>query len=239
MEITSINNDKVKYWSKLNDKKFRDIENKYLAEGDHLVKEALNNNQVVEIITTLDLTFDVPTYNVNELIMSKISTQKSIPNIIAVCNKNIEKDITGRVLVLDNIQDPGNLGTIIRSAIAFNFNNIILTNNCVDLYNEKVIRSCEGMIYHINIVKYSIEEVKEFLSNNNYQVIGTDVNEGKLINDINYQDNIAIVIGSEGRGMSDELRSICDDYINLPISAKCESLNAAVAASIIMYELDK
>ena len=239
MEITSINNDKVKYWSKLNDKKFRDLENKFLAEGDHLVNEALKNNQVVEIITTLDTSYDVLTYHVNESIMRKITDQKSLPNVIAVCQKNKEKSIKGRVLVLDNIQDPGNLGTIIRSAVAFNMNNIILTNNCVDLYNEKVIRSCEGMIYYLNIVKMSLEDTISFLTNNNYQIIGTDVSKGKLIKDIDYQDDMAIIIGSEGRGMSDELRNVCQSFINLPINLNCESLNAAVASSIIMYELDK
>ena len=132
MKIESLNNDKVKYWSKLYDKKFRDEENKFLVEGDHLIEEALKSGLLIEVITTLDTTYPVDTYIVNENIMSKISNQKSIPRVIGVCKKIDEKPINGKVLVLDQIQDPGNLGTIIRSAIAFSFNNIILTNNCVD-----------------------------------------------------------------------------------------------------------
>ena len=239
MKIESINNDKVKYWSKLYEKKFRDQENKFLIEGDHLIEEALKSNLLLEVITLKDNTYPVDTYQVNESIIRKISNQKSIPSVIGVCKKIVEKPISGKVLVLDNLQDPGNLGTIIRSAIAFNFNNIILTNNSVDLYNDKVIRSSEGMIFNINIVRQELTKTISFLKDNNYQVIGTDVKKGSLITDININDNVAIIIGSEGLGMSKELYDICDSYINIPINNSCESLNAGVAASIIMYELDK
>ena len=235
MKIESVNNDKVKYWSKLYDKKFRDIEGKFLIEGDHLINEALDNKVLLEVITTLEENYPVDTYYVNDLIMNKISNQKSTPKVIGVCKKIEEKNITGKVLVLDNLQDPGNLGTIIRSAIAFNINNIILTNNCVDLYNDKVIRSSEGMIFNINVVRQTLEETISFLKD--YQVIGTDVNKGSNIKDLSINDNTAIIIGSEGSGMSKELYDICNSYINIPISDKCESLNASVAASIIMYEI--
>ena len=239
MKIDSLNNDKVKYWSKLYDKKFRDQENKFLIEGDRLVSEALTNGILLEVITTVDANYPVDTYLVNDAIMSKISNQKSIPKVIGVCKKIIEQPITGKILILDQIQDPGNLGTIIRSAVAFNFNNIILTNNCVDLYNEKVIRSSEGMIFKLNIKRQSLEETVSFLKESNYQVIGTDVNNGSLIRDIKLNDNIAVIIGNEGNGMSTELKSICNDFIYIPIADSCESLNAGVAASIIMYEVNK
>lgn len=238
MKIDSINNDKVKYWAKLYDKKFRDQENKFIIEGDHLVNEALKNNSLIEVITT-EGSYPVNTYIVSEKILAKISNQKSTPKIIGVCNKLAEEKITGNVLVLDNIQDPGNLGTIIRSATAFNFRNIILTNNCVDLYNDKVIRSCEGMIFNINIVRQSLQQTIDFLTNNDYQIIGTDVNKGCLISDLDNKNCNAIIIGNEGKGMSSNLYDICDKYINIPINNNCESLNAAVAASIIMYEMDK
>ncbi len=239
MKIESLNNDKVKYWSKLYDKKFRDEENKFLIEGDHLVSEALTSGVLLEVITTTDANYPVTTYQVSEDIMKKISNQKSIPNVIGVCQKIKNEDINGRILVLDQIQDPGNLGTIIRSAKAFNFPNIILTNNSVDLYNEKVIRSSEGMIFDLNIVRQSLDETINYLKDNNYQVIGTDVNEGKLISDINIDDNVAIIIGNEGNGMCNKLKSICNCFINIPINSDCESLNAGVAASIIMYEINK
>ena len=239
MKIESLNNEKVKYWSKLYDKKFRDSENKFLIEGDHLISEALTSGLLIEVITTVEANYPVPTYLVSEDVMKKISNQKSIPEVIGVCYKIKDNDISGRILVLDQIQDPGNLGTIIRSAMAFNFNNIILTNNSVDLYNEKVIRSSEGMIFNLNIVRQTLDETINYLKDNNYQVIGTDVNEGKLINDIDINDNVAIIIGNEGNGMCNELKSICNNFINIPINSDCESLNAGVAASIIMYEINK
>ena len=240
MKIESLNNDKVKYWSKLYDKKTRDLENKFLIEGDHLVKEALVNGVLLEVITSdHDAVYPIDTYYVTEDIIKKISNQKSAPKVIGVCKKLEEKELNGRVLVLDQIQDPGNLGTIIRSAIAFNFPNIILTNNCVDLYNDKVIRSSEGMIFNINVIRQSLDETINYLKNNNYQVIGTNVVKGHLISDINKKDNLAIIIGNEGTGMCEELNNICNDFIYIPINDSCESLNAAVASSIIMYEINK
>ena len=240
MKIQSLNNDKVKYWSKLYDKKFRDSENKFLIEGDHLVKEALVNGNLLEVITSIDdAVYPIDTYYVTEDILNKISNQKSIPKVIGVCKKLEEKNFEGRVLILDQIQDPGNLGTIIRSAIAFNFKNIILTNNCVDLYNDKVIRSSEGMIFNINIIRQSLEETISYLKANNYQIIGTNVVRGKLIKDLNINNNVAVIIGNEGNGMCEELNAICNEFIYIPISDACESLNAAVASSIIMYEINK
>ena len=240
MKIESLNNDKVKYWSKLYDKKFRDLEGKFLIEGDHLVSEALVNGCLLEVISTDEnINYPIDTYIVTNDIMAKISNQKSVPKVIGVCKKLDKKSISGRILILDQIQDPGNLGTIIRSANAFDFKNIILTNNSVDLYNEKVIRSSEGMLFSLNVIRQSLEETILFLKESNYQIIGTDVNNGKLIKDIEILDNVAIIIGNEGNGMSNELKTICSDFIHIPISDSCESLNAGVAASIIMYEVNK
>ena len=153
MEITSINNEKVKFWTKLNEKKFRDSNNLFLVEGNHLVSEALKHGIVKEIITTSDYVYDVDTYYVSDKVINKISKQKSGTNVIAVCEKLKENEIGNKLLILDNIQDPGNLGTIIRSAVAFNIDTIVLSIDTVDLYNDKVIRSSEGMIFNINIIK--------------------------------------------------------------------------------------
>ena len=137
MKITSTSNDKVLAWAKLKMKKYRDIENAFLVEGDNLVREALKKGIVKEIIATYDTMFDVPSYVVNEKIMTKLSMMVNPPSIMAVCNYILPDNIEGRVLLLDRIQDPGNLGTIIRSAVAFNFNTIIISDDSVDVYNEK------------------------------------------------------------------------------------------------------
>ena len=186
MEITSINNEKVKFWTKLNEKKFRDSNNLFLVEGNHLVSEALKHGIVKEIITTSDYIYDVDTYYVSDKVINKLSKQKSGTNVIAVCEKIKENEIGNKLLILDNIQDPGNLGTIIRSAVAFNIDTIVLSIDTVDLYNDKVIRSSEGMIFNINIIKRDLNSFIKELKNNDYEIIGTNVSKGNDINNINF-----------------------------------------------------
>lgn len=239
MEITSLNNDKVKYWVKLQDKKFRDEEGLFIVEGDHLVNEAIKNGLAKEIITLNDFTNFITTYKVTEEIMKKISKQKSISSIAAVCFKIKEKEIGSKVICLDNIQDPGNLGTIIRSAVAFNIDTIILNDKSVDLYNDKVIRSCEGMLFNVNVIRTNLVETLKTLKENGYKVIGTSVKNNNLLKSVETTDKYAIILGNEGNGMSKEIDELCDDYIYIKMNESCESLNVAVASSIIMYELNR
>ena len=171
--------------------------------------------------------------------MKKISKQQSISRICAICYKIKEKKIKDKVLCLDNIQDPGNLGTIIRSAVAFNFDTIILNNESVDLYNDKVIRACEGMIFNINIIRCNLKEKLDQLKKDNYKIIGTSVKNNNLLKNIETGNKFAIVLGNEGKGISKEIDELCDDYIYIKMNDKCESLNVAVASSIIMYELSR
>ena len=235
MELTSINNEKVKFWQKLKQKKYRDLEKMFLVEDEHLVNEALKLGVVKEIITITNNKYDVNTYYVNDKIMKLITSQVTGAKVIAVCFSLEEKQIEGNIIMLDNLQDPGNLGTIIRSAVAFNFGTIILGNTCVDLYNPKVIRASEGMIFHINIIRKNLNEVIENL-NNDYTLVTTDVVSGKSIKEIKY-NKIALVIGNEGRGMSKEIKEKCKEKINIKMNKNCESLNASVSASILMYEV--
>ena len=161
MKIESLQNPKVKEWIKLKEKKYRDLNNLFLIEGDHLLNEAMIKGVVREIIS-VDKLFDfegIPFYEVNDSIMKKLSNQVSGTNVICVCEKLREREIKGNVCLLDNIQDPGNLGTIIRSAVAFNIDTIIVSPDTVDLYNDKTIRSSEGMLFHINVIKQNLEDV--------------------------------------------------------------------------------
>lgn len=239
MEITSINNEKVKFWTKLNEKKFRDLNNLFLVEGDHLVSEALKHGIVKEIITTNNEKYDVDTYYVSDKVINKISKQKSGTNVIAVCEKLKEKKIGNKILILDNIQDPGNLGTIIRSAVAFNIDTIVLSLDTVDLYNDKVIRSSEGMMFNINIIKKDLNSFINELKSNDYEIIGTNVSKGKDINDINLKSKFAILMGNEGTGLKVELQELCDEFLYIKMNELCESLNVGVATSIILYEIAK
>ena len=236
MKITSLNNPKVIFWAKLKMKKYRDIEHLFIVESEHLVTEALKKGIVKEIITTEEKEYEVPTYNVSTEIMKRISTLITPSKVMAVCEYLMPDDIKGNILLLDHIQDPGNLGTIIRSAVAFNFSTIIVSEDTVDFYNDKVIRSSEGMIFNINLVKDDLLSIIPVLKEKGYKIYGTDVKKGKNIKTIDNKQ-CAIIIGSEGKGMSIEVKELCDDFIYINMSKTCESLNAAVASSIIMYEV--
>ena len=236
MELTSTSNELVKNLKKLQIKKYRDLEKLFLVEDEHLVNEALKLGIVKEIITTTNNKYDVPTYYVNDKIMKFLSSQVSSSKVIAVCHTLKEKEIKGNLIILDNLQDPGNLGTIIRSAVAFNFDTIVLGNTCVDLYNPKVVRSSEGMIFHINIIRRDLNTFIDAIKDN-YTLVTTDVVDGKDIKDINYK-NIALVIGNEGNGVSSDIASKCDEKVYIKMNDNCESLNAGVSASILMYEVN-
>ncbi len=235
LRIDSVENKKVLFWKKLKEKKHRDLENLFIVEGDHLVNEAICNNVVKELISLKEIETSCDGYLVTEKIMKQLTTQVTTPTIIAICYKIPEKKIIGKVLILDNIQDPGNLGTIIRSAVAFNFKTIILSDDSVDLYNPKVVRATEGLIFKINILRKNLNKEIICLKDRDYHVIGSSLNSANNI--ITNHPDIALIIGNEGNGIKKNLLEMCDEIIKIPISDKCESLNAGVAASILMYEM--
>ena len=237
--IESINNERIKNYSKLLNKKNRDETNMYLVSTDHLVKEAIKKDIIVEIflLDGIENIYGNVTY-VKENVMRKLTDLKTLPTVVAVVKKEESKEINGNVILLDGIQDPGNLGTIIRSAVAFNIDTIILGNNTVDIYNEKTLRASEGMIYNINFVKEDLLTIIPKLKDMDYKVIGTSVTNGKDIKDLN-KDKIAFIVGNEGNGISKSIFDLCDDYVYIKMNDKCESLNVAIASSIIMYELNK
>ena len=155
MVKTSVENEKIKNLCKLEKKKYRDMTNTYIVEGEHLVIEALKANVLDEIFVLegSNFSFDVKTTEVSFEVMKKLSSMDTPINIIGLCHKNSNNEILGnRVVLLDELQDPGNLGTIIRSSLAFNIDTIILSENTVDLYNPKVLRATQGMHFHINII---------------------------------------------------------------------------------------
>lgn len=240
MVVTSVNNEHIKEINKLKEKKYRDLTNTFLIEGEHLVIEANKNHLIKELIVLegIDIDIDnVKTTYVSKEVMKKLSSMDSYPNVIGICNKKEDEEINGNVLVLDDIQDPGNLGTIIRSSVAFNIDTIILSPKTVDMYNSKVIRSTQGMLFHINIIVKDLEMAINKLKEDNYIIYGTKVDNGKDVREINNISKFALIIGNEGNGMSDKVSNLCDEYLYIKMNNNVESLNAGVAASILLYDL--
>lgn len=234
---SSINNEFIKSIKKLNEKKYRDNTNTFLVEGEHLVIEAIKNNLVKYLIVRDDYDFDYKNkIVVTDKVLKYISNLNTPSGIMAVCNKPDSKELGSRIIVLDNIQDPGNLGTIIRSSVAFNFDTIVVSDDSVDVYNSKVIRATQGMLFNANII---VTDLNVFLTNikDEYKIIGTDVNEGSKVKNFKNTEKFAIIVGNEGQGMSSNAKKLCNDFVYIPMSSYCESLNVGVAASIIMYEL--
>ncbi|MBR5370396.1 MAG: RNA methyltransferase [Bacilli bacterium] len=242
MIITSLENNKIKDLVKLQNKKYRDITNTYLVETYHLVEEAYKAGLVKEIflLEGEDVSFDVPITYVSTEVMKKITTTDTFTNIVALCEKNNSNEIIGnKILLLDNIQDPGNLGTIIRSSVAFNVDTIILSPNTVDLYNSKVLRSSQGMFCHINIITMDLVEAINTIKSRNITVYGTNVNDGVDVRSISDTSSYALVMGNEGNGVSLDIQNMCDKNLYIKMSNNTESLNVGVACSILLYELER
>ena len=237
--IESVNNEQIKELRKLKDKKYRDESNLFLVEGDHLVKEAYKSGNLVKLIITEDIyDFDVEKLLVSDKVLQSISELNNT-NVIGVCRKvSTGLDLTKNIVILDGVQDPGNLGTIIRSCTAFNIDNLVLSLDTVDLYNSKVIRSTQGMIFNMNIIRDDICNTINMLKENGYKIYGTNVVNGIDIKDVKKDEKYAIIMGNEGNGISPEVSSLVDKNIYIKMNEKCESLNVAVSASIILYELE-
>ena len=239
MIITSLENKEIKRITKLKSKKYRDELQEFIVEGEHLVEESYKNKVLKKIILleNTDIDIDVEKIYVNYDIMKKISNLDSPPKVIGICKLLKEKEIGDRVLILDGIQDPGNLGTIIRSAVAFNIDTIILSNDTVDMYNSKVIRSTQGMLFYINIIRTDLMEVLPELKKNNYTLYTTNVTNGIDIKKCEKQNKFALIVGNEGNGVSKKVSDYADYTIYIKTNNNVESLNVAVATSILLYEL--
>lgn len=241
MLYSSCDNKKIKDIKKLNIKKYRDLENKYLVEGEHLVREAYKKGVLETLIIEdgCDFNLDIDTISVSYDVLKYISELETPQKMMGICKKFESNDIGNKVLILDQIQDPGNLGTIIRSAVAFSFDTVILSNDSVDLYNSKVIRASQGMIFNLNIKRCNLTDIIPKLKKENCKIFGTRVTGGNDIKSIEKNNKFAIIMGNEGNGLSLDIQKLCDEFIYIKMNEKCESLNVGVATSIILYELSK
>ena len=205
--ISSIENPKIKLLIKLKQGKYRKSEKMFIVEGAHLVKEAMLAGVLIE---SYSINEQEGYIQVSESVMKKITTTDTVVKEIGLC-KFIEKsNITDKVLILDCVQDPGNMGTIMRSACAFGFNTIFVGTGSVDIYNEKVIRSSQGAIFKLNFV---FGNVVEFIKGLSHKVYGTNVVRGIPLDKIVKQDKIAVILGNEGNGISKEVDDLLLDNI--------------------------
>ena len=241
MLITSPKNEHIKELVKLKDKKGRDESGLFLVETKHLVIEASRAGLIKELILEKDEIFplDVPVTYVTKEVLKKLSSMESPSNVMAVVYKRKEEENYGeKILILDRVQDPGNLGAIIRSAVAFNIDTIICSNDTVDLYNPKVVRASQGMIFHVPVIVGDIKKVINELKFKDYKIIGTKVSCGSDVRTSSIYSHFALIIGNEGQGVSKEIEDMCNEHLYIKMNGNCESLNASVAASILMYEIN-
>ena len=239
--ITSLDNKKVKEIVKLKNKKYRDSEGKFVVETLNLVEEAYNAGLLEEIyiLDGYNYGIDVDTYYVTSAVMNKISNLENC-SVLGICKKNDDKGLYGdKFLLLDGVQDPGNLGTIIRTAVGFNVDTIVLSNDTCDLYNDKVIRATEGAIFKMNIIRNDLVSVINTLKENNVVIYGTDVNNGVDVKTINESDKFALIMGNEGNGVKKEIKELVDKNLYINTNKELESLNVGVATGIILFKLVK
>lgn len=247
MLITSKDNSKIKEIKKLKEKKYR--KTAFIVEGIKMLKEAISEKAEIDTIiiredTELDFKLDSElekkvihvTKNVFETISDVVSPQ----GVLVVINKKIDDNKISKhadyILALDGIQDPGNLGTIIRTADSANMKQILVSKDTVDSYSPKVVRSTMGAIYRVKIIECEdLAKTLKSLQTTGFEIVTTDLHTDKSIYDMNYNKKI-VVIGNEANGVTPEIRELSNYRVKIPMLGKTESLNAAVATGIMIYE---
>ena len=252
--ITSKDNELIKHIRKLKDKKYRDESNEYVVEGVKLVEEAVKENaKIKQIIVCEDTTrtYEIPTHimleiakyeciSVSDKIFNIITQVTNPQGIMAIIEKNaqdVQIDYTQDIIVvLDDVQDPGNLGTILRTVDSIGLNQIIVSKGTADAFNSKVVRSTMGAIFRIKIIEVEnlAQAIKE-MRKHHFKLMVTSLQTKNSIYDIDFNKKI-IVIGNEANGVSKEIQDIADEKAKIPMLGRTESLNASVAAGVVMYE---
>ena len=262
-EILSNNNKLISELVKLNNKKFRDDNNIFFIEGEKFIAEIPDDYKIKKLILSkgyLDyllglkkntLAFKNKNIFANVFVLcdnlfNKISDTKKPQGILAICEKkslefnSLIKNISDKnflLVILDNINDPGNLGSLIRSCAAFNVDGLIISKGSVDLYNPKVLRAAAGNIFKLNIcLNNNLELCLPELKKNNINIFATGLKTKEFCFNIDFRSKCAIIIGNEANGVSKNILDYADKIIKIPMDNQVESLNASVAASILLYQ---
>lgn len=252
-KIVSRDNTHIKQAAKLKNKKYRQQQKLYLIEGQRLVKEALMSNQVIEkVFVAEEFSLsdemarelqELDCYLISHKLFSSITDTENPQGIAAIVQKpESDWELLAKnkacFLLLDQIADPGNMGTIIRTAWAFNIDGIMLTSGCVDPYSPKVVRATMGGIFHLPIYEID-EQVLDGLIKSGYKLIGSYPDASNSIYEVDYTGSIVIVIGSEAQGISPSISERCKVKAVIPINSRVDSLNAAVSCAIILSEANR
>lgn len=246
-KITSAQNEYIKKMAKLKEKKHREEQGLFIAEGEHLVEMALLSDFLIETLIMSDDYYEknkdkflCDIVVVPKELLAKIADAKTPQGVVAVIRMPESKndDLCGKFIYCDNLQDPGNVGTIIRTADAFSFSGVILSHNSADVFSPKVIRSSQGSLFNIKVITgKSISYLKDAKENGIFVTSTALYGECVDISNMKKCDNQIFIIGNEGSGVSEEILKISDEIAYIPMTGKAESLNAGVAASILMYEV--
>lgn len=249
--ISSKENEIIKHIKKLSEKKYRDENNQYIIEGIKIIEEAIQENaQIEEIILCEESVKQIPSdliskiakykcIYVSEKIYKTLTQVVNPQGIIAIIKKGQKTEIKYNediIVVLDDVQDPGNIGTILRTVDSIGLRQIIVSKGTADVYNPKVVRSTMGAIFRLNVIEVgNIKEAIEEMKQNKYKLVVTSLQTENEIYDINYDKKI-IVMGNEANGVSKEIQNMADEKIKIPMLGKTESLNVSIATGIVLYE---
>ena len=233
--ITSKNNDKVKYAVSLKDNKNRKKENKFLGEGKKSLELALQAGLVVEVFAYESLLIDesIPQYLVNEEVMKKLSSSVTPEGVVFIAKvPEFKKDNLKKILFLDSINDPGNLGTLTRTALAFGYDAVVTSPDSVSVYNEKALAACKGANYLIPVFQDDLSNYKD-----GYQILVSTLKDNSIdVKDVKLEDKFVLVLGNEAHGVSRKSEQLASLFVKIPIE-NINSLNVAVAGGILMYQL--
>lgn len=254
IEIMSVQNTRVKDWALLLERRGREKQGKYIIEGYHLIEEALKAEAHVEVILFLAekgmpmelnaLAGDrvVEWVGVSTAVLAKCSDAQTPQGVVAIVARpqlSAETLLAGEhdlVVVLDGVQDPGNLGTIIRSADAVGAKAVVLGRGTVDLYNPKTIRSTMGSMYHLPIVEADLEELLPRARERGVQLVTTSLQAQGSCYDTDLRQPTWLILGNEAKGVSPEVAAQSDVKVIIPMQGKAESLNVAMAATVLLFE---
>ena len=252
IRIESKENAFIKELKKLKEKKYRKQQNQFIVEGIRSVNEVLKSSYEIEYLLYSDKFEDkidalfknekiknVQFYNVTNDVLKLLCSTETPQGVVAIVNIkkfNIVDELNGFYVLVDKVQDPGNIGTIIRSAHASGAKGVILTKGTVDVFNDKAFRSTMGSVFHIPIIEDDRVFIKK-LKDDKFKFVVSSLQTDKNFFDVNLKDNLVICVGNEGIGISKEIYDLADINVKIPMTGGAESLIVAVSSTVMMFEI--